>query len=441
MATKTPTLDEFLKDGYCLIVEPSQAFSASIQGCLHELGIGKGKVTISRKFDDALKIIQEQKPKLLVTEYQLEPGFGISLIEHHEKIYDEMSRISIMVTRNSSDSVVAEAAEEQVDAFLLKPFSPDMFRQKLAAVLERKLNPSSYSQKIKEGKDLSAMKKFTEAIQVFAAAKVLNEKPTLACFYAGEAYRLQGDYVHALAEFREGRKYQPLHYKCLVAEFDGLLHMKSYKEAFELVGPIKDNYPLTPRRLSQIFIATIFTLRFENIGDYYELFTKLDQRSPELIKVASMALFTSGRFYLEKLQTEKALDLFDKGVLTTGRDLTFLSKIIDELVKAKAYKEAEVFLAKCPPADVGTPEYNRLSFKLDKFTLKKDQLMEKGRKLVMAGEGNPEIFYMLVQMMAEEGKKTLAEAVINRAVVDHPELRDPLYKILEETNPSRPKKL
>lgn len=431
MPGTVPQLTQFLGQEKCLIVEPSPAFASSMQACLQRMGVPAGSVQIARKFEDAKRMIAELKPRILVTEYEVDRQFGLALIELHEKLWEENQRISMVVTRNSSDAVVAEAAEEQVDAFILKPFSPETFDQKLLVALERKMNPTPYIQKINEGKVKRAGKELDGAIDLFLSAKPMNEKPTLACFYAGDTYRMKGDHQRALQEFREGRKHQPLHYKCIVAEFEGLLEEKRYKEAFELVAPLKANYPLTPKRLAQIFMTTIFTLRFEDIGDYYELYQRLDQRSAELIKVASMALFTAGRFYLQNKNLPKALELFDKSILTASRNLQHLDRVISELIRAGATREAQEFLSKAQGSDIGSPEYNRLSFKVDQFVLGKDQLIERGRKLVMSGEGSPEIYEIVVRLMAANGKTTLAEAVIARALQTHPDMRAKLYQILE----------
>jgi len=104
---------QFLGEGVCLIVEPSGAFSASIQICLRDLGVPAGQVVVAKKFTEAMTAIKEQKPKVLVTEYEIEKEFGLTLIEEQEKYHSIQSRLSVIVTKNGTDSAIAEAAEEQ----------------------------------------------------------------------------------------------------------------------------------------------------------------------------------------------------------------------------------------------------------------------------------------------------------------------------------------
>lgn len=399
------------------------------------MGLPRGSVLLAARYSDALKIISDRKPKMIVTEYEVEGKLGLALIEKQQEFYDDASRVSMIITKNSSDSVVAEAAEEQVDAFLLKPFSIDVFQKKLMDVVIKKMNPSPYILKINQGKSLLQKKDFKAAIEEFQQAKTLEEKPTLAAYYAGQAYLEMGDDAHALAEFQEGRKHQPLHYYCLTGEFEIHIRKKNFAEAYLLVSSIKTNYPLTPRRLGQIFMATVFTRNFDELGGLYELFTTLDIRSDELVKIASMALLTAGKHFLLEKNHTKAIELFDKGLLVSSRDMAYLDKVITELLKSGAHDPARHFLDKAPAHTLGSPEHSRIAFKVDAATLNPEQLVERGRKLIMDGLGTPEIYESVVKLMASAGKLTLAESVIGRALKTNPEMRGTLYKILEDHGP------
>jgi DNA-binding response OmpR family regulator len=437
LSTEKSPVAQFLGDGLCLIVEPSSAFSSSLQSTLISMGLSSSQILTTKRFDDAKRIIEERKPKLLVTEYEVEQFFGLALIELQEKHYDEMSRISVVVSKNNSDSAVAEAAEEQIDAFILKPFSPDAFQKKLAMVVLRKNSPSPYIKKIQGGKRRVESKELDEAILEFNQAKPLEAKPTLAHFYAGETLLAQGKTAEALLEFKAGRAHQPLHYKCLTGEFEGLIGEKRYKEAYALVSIIQKNYPITSHRLGQIFITAVLTSHFEDLPMYYELFLKIESRSPELVKLTSLALLTAGRFAIQNNQIPKACEYFKMGAVASGKSFDFLNKVINEFIKIKAPTEAQLFLADISHSERGTPRYCQLSFRVDELVLSKDQLIEQGRKLVLAGHGTPEIFQSLVLLIATCGRLTLAETIISAAVRDYPELRPTLYGILAEAEKNK----
>jgi len=346
MSEQKNTMQSFFENQCCVVIDPSKSFQASIHQCLKNLGQPSLNIVLVSKYEDAQRRIEELKPRILITEYEIDGHKGLALVEQQQKFHEDQTRISIVISRNSSDSVVAEAAEEQIDCFILKPFSMDDFRKKLTTVIENKINPTPYSRKIKEGRKALLEKDIETAKTAFKEAKSLHEKPSLACFYLGDASRAKSEVAIALSEFKEGRGYNNLHYKCLIGEFEVLVEKKDYREANELIPILIKNFPLTPKRLTQVFIAAVFSMQFDHLPAYYEQLVRLDKRSPELIKIASLALFTGGKWYLQKQDRKHATDLFEKALTVAVRDSVLLEQIINELKKAEATKEADYFASK-----------------------------------------------------------------------------------------------
>jgi tetratricopeptide (TPR) repeat protein len=432
MSAEQKPLQLFLKDQLCLILEPSKSFSTALQAALQQMGISLTQIVIARKFADAKKIVEEKKPQLLITEYDIDGSLGLDIIEIQEKQYEQSARISFITTKNSSDSAVAEAAEGQIDGFLLKPFTIDAFQKKLLEIVIQKLRPSEYIQKINAGKLHLNQKAYDQAIQEFNSAKPLNPKPALAYSYSGLSYQGKEDWVRALHEFREGRKLQPLHYKCLVGEFEGLVATRSYQEAYSLIEPIRKNYPITSKRLGQMFVAAVFTSHFEDLPLLYETFLKLENRTPDLINISSMALMTAGKFMIKRGDLKKALEYFDIGLMISGRSFAFIEKAVLEFLKVNAIKEAEAFLRKTAPQDAGTAHLARLVLKVDQMVLSKEQFAERGRKLILDGHGNTEIIESVIIAYAQLGRETQAEMIVTKALETQPDRRATFYKILAD---------
>lgn len=423
---------EFLRAQNCLIVEPSSTFSSTIQACLQTLGVRAEQIFIARKYEDARRMIRQLKPKVLVTEYDMGTGLGFGLIDDQQGHYGESDRISIIVTKNSSDSAIAEAADEQVDAYLRKPFSAESFRERLLAVFSAKVNPSPYVLRIRQGKSSFDRKDYARSLEDFLAAKKMDSRPALACFYSGLAFREMGEAVRAVAEFQEGLRHQPLHYKCLTGAFDSLMELGRAQQAYDLSATLRTNFPVSAVRLGQFFDIAVATGHHEDLPEYYGIFQKIENRPAELVQSVAASFMAAGRHAISRRNVEKAVAFFETGTVVNGRDLRYLTLVIEELIGAGALAEAGAFFKRLPPEAVGGPEHAQLGFKIDSFTLPKDQLLERGRKIVMAGQASPELYEKIVMLMAEAGKTALAETVINRAVADHPEMRGILYRILEE---------
>lgn len=421
---------KFLGDSFCAIMEPSGSFASNPQALLTDTGVPLSQIVLLRKYDEAKQFIQDKKPRLLLTEYSVPGGSGISLVELQEGLYCESEKAALIVTKNSSAQAVAEAAEGAVDSYLLKPFSADTFRRKLLDVLDRKLNPSLYSIKIQEGRDNLVIKEFEMALQGFGEAKSLHEQPTLAHFYSGFVLKSQKDLEVALAEFQKGRKFQPLHYKCLTGEFETLMDLKRYKDAYALVPLIRDNYPITSQRLGQIFIAAVFTYHFEDLPDLYDIFLATENRTPWLIELTSLALLTAARYWIQKKDMKKAMLYVDMGMTVRAKDMNYMEQAIDDFLKVGAAKEADQIFAKIPSTEVGSAKYCQLRLKVDCQTLTPEKALEEGRKLTKDGHGTPEIFRLMVKLSVKVGKTTLAESFIAQGVKQFPDLRKELYDLL-----------
>lgn len=435
MKENVEELNRFFSNQTCLIVEPSAPFLASIQACVNSLELPSTRIVGVKKYEDAVRAIEEIKPKILICEYDVAGKMGLLLVDIQQKFFDERSRITVIVSRNSNDSVVAEAAEEQVDAFLLKPFSPDTFRSKLVSVIERKIHPSPYMIKVQQGHEFLMASDFPKAIQTFTEAKKMAEKPCSACFGSGKVYQQMGDLSRALEQYREGRKYQSLHYQCLSGEFNVLIAQREFEQAYDLVPVFTKNFPLSPQRLSHIFLAAVFACRFENLLIHYQQFTLLEQRSPDLVKVVTSALISGGKWFLNKGDRNLAREYFEKAVGVAGRELGYIEQVVNSFLKVNAGVDAEAFLLKVLPQDTETPVYSRLKFKVERTILGPGDLLKAAKVFLDSGHADEETFVALVQVYVDNGRDTLAESVIAQAVKQYPDLRNKLFQILSTMKP------
>lgn len=428
---KDTDIAKFLNSQSALVVEPSNAFFSVIQNCLVSFGMESKRILMASTFKDAVTLMKQEKPKILITEYLIGKDFGLSLVDIQEETYDSFSRIAIMVTKESSDNVVAEAAEEQMDAFIVKPFSGADFQKRLLDVVKRKMYPSEYLNKIRDGKEKLKSKNYEEALAFFKQAKEIHPTPTLACYYIGDCYLQTGELANARKEFAEGRKHNSLHYKCLIGEFDCLVQEKNYKAAYSLVELIRKHYPVTSVRLGKFFIAAVYTENFADLPAFYEMYTNLDFRSPELISLVSLALLTAGRYSLRGKDTENAIKYFDLASTVTGRSVETLEKVIEEWLKVQDVNNAERFFKLIRGEDVGGVKHIQLNFKIGVHVVAPDAALEMGRKIIIDGNSTPEVTKKVVQLALESGKKTLAESLILKGSQAHPEIRKELYELLD----------
>jgi DNA-binding response OmpR family regulator len=415
-----------------LVVDHSTSYTHSIASSLKSLGCAEEHIYIAKRYEEARNIIQSKRPDILITEASLNGRHGLELVGLMNS--QSANKISVIISHSNSGPAIAEAAEELVDDYIVKPFQGGQFAERLRGIISRKVNPSDYIKSIRTGKQFLIEGKLQEAETQFRSAMGLDNKPTLAHYYLGYAKFIQNNYQPAVNEFKKGLDLQPLHFKCLTGNFDAFFEQKSFAAAYNLAPMIIENYPIGPKRLANLFISAVFSGHLEEIPKYYGRFLNLDNVTPELRKVFSAALLAAGRFHIHRQEVDKAAECFDLGVQVMGPEVEYIDKAIRALLNTKERGPhlAAKLLQRFPNAKIGGKEHSALVFLTAVKSQHKSEAFELGRKLVTNGYADGECYEALVKLLVEDGKHTLAEDVVAKAVRDYPALRKTLYDVLEK---------
>ena len=260
---------------------------------------------------------------------------GLDLLQEQKVAYSKAElnqTLFVLLTGNSSQSAVARAAEEDVDTFIIKPYTKDLLRKTLENTVHQKLNPSRYLQLIEEGKDHLFKKRYDEAIELFEEAMLENNEPTLACFYAGQAEFMKTAMSNAETKYEKGLSYNKIHYKCLVGLFDLLMVQEKYNEAYGIIRKLAQYFPANPKRLNSVLRVAILTDNFDDIDGYYQIYLQITERNEELTKHMCSALVVAGKYYLQKDMHAKALQIFESAAISSAGRSQFLAYIIATLI-------------------------------------------------------------------------------------------------------------
>jgi two-component system chemotaxis response regulator CheY len=223
---------EFLANKKILILDKSSTSRQLIEKALQQMGADKTLITSMKSYTYALEFVKTKKPDMIFTDFQIYDQYGLDLIPHQDQyLHDHSKRIFIVVTETANESAVADAAEEELDGYILKPFTVDYLTAYLTKIIEQKLVPNHYQTMISKAKALLFAGKLEDAILHFEMAINVSAKPSLALYYLGEIYRKKGETVQALQYFRQGQKITPLHFRCAVAEFMTLFEQQQFDEA------------------------------------------------------------------------------------------------------------------------------------------------------------------------------------------------------------------
>jgi CheY-like chemotaxis protein len=393
------TLKEYLSHNSILIVDSVSSARVNLASALTKMGAPRQKMSLVGSLAEARDEIQKLKPKLVFSDFMIGSESGLDLLQDQKVAYtkDELKKaVFVLVTSNASQSTVARAAEEDVDTFIIKPYTMDTLTKALASSIQVKLNPSRYLELIELGKEELFKNNFDQAIDFFEDAMGEHDQPTLACFYAGQAEFMKAAISSAASNYDKGLSYNKIHYKCLVGMYDLLMAQKKYHEAYDIIRRLSQYFPANPKRLSSVLRLAILTEHFEDMEGYYQIYLRIPERNDDLIKYMCSALVVTGKYYLRTKNRSRAVKLFEAASVSAGGRTNFTTYAIEALVNFNILNEAEKFLERLRTLAPASKDFQISKFLIS--TLQDDLIgsIQQGRNLIREGIETPAVYEKLI---------------------------------------------
>jgi len=407
---------EYIKDKRFLIVDSNKTDRSAISRVLSELGSSQSNVKITGNFKDAENLLLEFNPNIIITEYLLDNQCGLELVfKQRELINSTRDYLFVVVTRDATENSIAEAAEEDVDAFILKPLTVNKIRKYLIDSVKLKVIPDEYKTKIESAKKFKSEGDYENAIEELKAALTLSSKPTLAHYYLGLIYLETRSYEDAHEHFKAGLKINPSHYRCMNGLCEYYSQTDQSKIAYDFAKQISLIYPVSPLRLESFIHLAIETKQFTDIEGFYESYTKLKFKSQTLQRTMSSALIVVGKAHLRNDLRDQASEHFKKAVSASDKDGEVLFSIVHELTRFKLTDEANFFLKMFPYGKRSTIEYVCSEFVIFESQNSSADVLERGRKLILKDMVDPLIYRILIGHAKKEGHARFAENLVEEA--------------------------
>ena len=425
-------IKHFLSDKKVLIADSSVAVRSGLAKIMKDLGVKNSNILLAQNYATALDEMTRNKPQVVVTDYNLGSHCGLKLLQiQRQNSLEPTQCLFFLITANSVETTVAEAAEEDVDSFILKPFTLSFFRDRFQQAAMAKIRPTGYQKSLTEGKGLLSVKNYDKAVDVFTKAMSLFSKPTLALYYKGHTNVLRMDPVGAEMSYRDGLEYNPKHYRCLTGLSELLFQAQKYEEAYLYAKKIAETFPLSPQMLETVLRLAVKNQVFDDIDFLYSIYVSMDFRTPELVKCMKSALLVSGAYRLRHSKVELAVDVFRKALIASGRNTVVFSEIIDILLRHEAIVAAEAFLSEFPPEEQGSALFQILRLRVQDVGGDPGKVLEAGRKILTAGTRDPHVYKILIRRSMECKFEDAAESMAMDAGRLWPDQKDEFMKLLK----------
>jgi CheY-like chemotaxis protein len=417
-------LKDYLSSNNILIIDSISSGRTNIASCLGKFGAQRHKMALVGTLHEAREELKKNKTKVIFADFMIGKESSLDLIQVQKSLQDQervRDNLFVLVTSNASQSTVARAAEEDVDTFIIKPFSLDTLKKALMGAVKTKLYPSLYLRLIDEGKELLFKKEYPSAIQKFKEARDQSDTPTLACFYLGQTEALVQSLDQAEVNYQDGLSFNQIHYKCLVGLFDLLYEEKRYKDAYEIMKKLAQFFPANPKRLATVLRLSILTQNFKDIDSFYKIFVEIEDRSEELIRHMCAALAVSGRHFLREKSVPLAVEVFEHAAISAAGHPQFLLYIIETLAEYRLLEQADPFLGRLSKVAPGSKELLAAQFlTLDPSISMKDVVF-RGRATLKDGVEHPAVYEKLINSSLLAGYQDAAFELADHARKKWPE--------------------
>lgn len=402
---------------------------ARLARTLIELGANAHRIKLASSFEEAELEIKRHRPHLIICDFKLGEKKGLDLLPtYREELKNPELSMFILVTSESSQSAVAQAAEEEIDTYILKPYSKEKMQKAIIEAAMVKLHPSEYFQLICQGKELLKNGKTTKAFSLFDEAIEKETKPTLAHYHKGRAFLKHSSFDAAVEQFKKGLLYNEKHYNCMVGLYDAYTKKNEHQAAYEVVRKISKIFPSNPKRFASIVRLAVMTKNYRDLEDYYQLFTYMDNWEGRSLKHICAGMLVCGKYYLRQNDVTAAVRSFKRAALTSNGRIGIYREIIEELVATKQGEEAKIFLKRFPLKDHDNTAYLAMKFLIADQFVPPGVIIDAGKKLISKGVHDPSVYKIVIERAREAGLKDLGEAIAYKAVDLWPEKKDEYFE-------------
>ena len=408
---------EYLKNSTVLIVDYNASARIALKKVLVAMGAPIMKTELASSNEEAEAIIKKVKPNIVFCDYKVGNSYGLDLLQKQKEEHPKETNncIFILVTSNTSQSAVAQAAEEDIDSFILKPYTIESFTSALHGAIMLKQNPNDYLKLINQGKELLDQNAIDEAIKQFEVALSKDDKPSLACFYKGMAHLKQQKIENSEASYKNGLNYNKLHYKCLTGLYELLLSLKKYDAAYEIVQEIVRFFPNNTKKISGVFRLAIQTKNYADIEIFYEEFKKIEGRNDEIIKCWCAALIVCAKHFFEEKNEKSAFEFIAKAVASATGNHSILRNVVHVLAQHGQINMAEDVLKRFSKPTPADSIYAISQFLITSKSKDIETIINEGVALIKRGIQDPYIYQTTIDSYIKYGKSERAEEFLVQA--------------------------
>ena len=287
-----------------LIVDDMENMCKSIRNMLKILKFGSS-YTLCYNGEQALRVMKEKTFDLAIMDWNMPKMKGIEVLDHirNDKKFRDMP--VIMITAESNKEIVAEAAESDIDAYILKPLTVKSLENKIDSVIKNYNSPPEFMLLLRQAREYAENDHIEEAIETAKKAVKTEPKSSRPIRVLGSLFYQKGDILNAEKCFLRAVKMNRL--DVFAYHHLGEIYLK--KNEIENAGKFFEKaMKISPRHYKRAFNFAKILLASGNISKAKPLFSKVFELSENQVREKEEVAF----LYLKHKFFEEALSLFEE---------------------------------------------------------------------------------------------------------------------------------
>ncbi len=381
-----------------LVVDDMINMRHTIRNMLRQLGY----VHIAESDDgvNAWNKLSRDRVDVAIVDWNMPNMNGITLLKKTRQD-DRLSDIPfIMVTAEVAEETIAEAAETEVDAYIIKPFIAKTLEEKIEQVLERKTNPSPLDTHLRLASIFAHAGQFNKATSELKTASVIQPNSPRVYTAFGDLYWQRGMLDDAEKAYKKALLIEPKFMKAhdrLVAVL-----MKKGDEK-KIIAALKEAVAVSPKNAARQVLLGKALLESGMKGEAWKAFKQAMSAEPQNTTVQMKI----GEILLEKDMDQEAAELFAAVSQNNPEDVHVYNRIGIAYRKQGKFQEAIAEYNKALKVD---PQDEHLYYNLGRVYLEVDMMAEAKSQFQKALELNldfPEVVEIMREIEGKHGDQTV----------------------------------
>ncbi|MFO0754267.1 MAG: response regulator [Thermodesulfovibrionales bacterium] len=357
----------------CLVVEDESTMRSTLNNMLTKMGFEN--ILLADNGKKALDIIKVRPVDLVVCDVNMPEMTGIELFKTVKEDRRHENLLFVFVTAEATRQMVARAAEDGGEGYVIKPFVMATLEEKIVKALDKSRKPNPFEMHLRRYREHMERKEFEKAEEELLQASLIAPDAAKITFSLGQLALARGDVNGAIEQYKETVAKNPL-------------FVKAYNALGELCEDIGDpqaaiSYYEKAHEISPANTERLLALMklFQKTGEGRKAESILKAALADTRQDASTSAHLMGVMHLSKRDYGKALEMLLKAHAMNPFDISLLQSL------AEAYRK------------VGRPE----------------EALETYARILETAPGNADIHYSIGKTYLEMGAKDKAVRALKDA--------------------------